>query len=170
MTRPVPSTWYQTQERGTPKPRTPHHLPRRKCHGHWCHVWTRTIWQTEGRTNGHQSMLLLFQNRISSQRLSQETSGPRQEQRKSHWQSDMCQCTRQIHPRYDPIWHCPILEGQCKHHRQWDKTVYHREDLANGFSDRSKLATIVRTLCLNSVYFSLKNYIQINFTLSHYRG
>jgi len=62
------------------------------------------------------------------------------------------------------------LDRNNGHHRWRNQGVHRGENPADGFSDGSKLAAIVRTLHLNSVYFSLKNYVWINFTLSHYQG
>jgi len=42
--------------------------------------------------------------------------------------------------------------------------------MPNGFKDRAKLAAMLKTLKLTSVYFSLKNYVQIKFPLAHYQG
>ena len=40
--------------------------------------------------------------------------------------------------------------------------------MPNDFKNGAKLATMLETLKLTSVYFSLKNYVQINFPLAHY--
>jgi len=40
--------------------------------------------------------------------------------------------------------------------------------MPNGFKDGAKLAAILETLKLTSVYFSLQNYIQVKFPLAYY--
>jgi len=42
--------------------------------------------------------------------------------------------------------------------------------MPNGFKDGAKLAAILETLKLTSVYFSLQNYVWVKFPLAHYQG
>jgi len=54
-----------------------------------------------------------------------------------------CQITQHNYIQHVPRQHCQLLERQHWHHQPWYQTVYHQKDLANGFSNGSKLATIV---------------------------
>jgi len=42
--------------------------------------------------------------------------------------------------------------------------------MPNSFKDGAKLATMLETLKLTSVYFSRQNYVQVKFPLAHYQG